>query len=183
MDKIILRDYIRLKEKEAIEKNMEKEAIKLILIDLKYQTKENLLFSYNESIDPQEFDEKISMYLDSHIPVQYITGKAYFYNMCFMVNKNVLIPRPETELVCEEAINLIKKQNKKIRILDIGTGSGAIIITICNNVSSLIEEAVAVDISNDSLEVAKKNAFNLINGSVEDKKNKIKFIQSDLFLV
>ncbi|WP_317898398.1 peptide chain release factor N(5)-glutamine methyltransferase [Aurantibacillus circumpalustris] len=91
--------------------------------------------------------------LKKHIPLQYILGETWFYNLKFKVNKHVLIPRPETE----ELVELVLKENKgNLSILDIGTGSGCIPITLKNN---LKESAVsACDISKDALDLAKKNA-------------------------
>lgn len=90
-------------------------------------------------------------------PVQYIVGNVDFYGYNFDVNKNVLIPRFETEQLVEETIKLIKKNfNKKIDIVDIGTGSGCIAITLKKQIDCNMD---AVDISSDALEVAKNNAI------------------------
>ncbi|MEI6020359.1 MAG: peptide chain release factor N(5)-glutamine methyltransferase, partial [Bacteroidota bacterium] len=86
-------------------------------------------------------------------PIQYVLGAAYFYDMPFIVNKSVLIPRPETE----ELVSLILKQNQNITsVLDIGTGSGCIPITIKKH--RPICEVSACDISADALLTAEKNA-------------------------
>ena len=101
--------------------------------------------------------KKIEKELKKDKPIQYILKKAYFYNEKFYVNKNVLIPRPETELLIEETNKLLKKHIKatKPTILDIGTGSGVIAITLnkLNNQTTII----ATDISKKALKVAKKN--------------------------
>ena len=87
-------------------------------------------------------------------PFQYILGKADFYGNDFLVNHNVLIPRPETETI----INLLEKKNINInKILEIGTGSGCISITIF--LKKLANSIIATDISKDALGVAKKNAI------------------------
>ena len=109
--------------------------------------------------------------LKQGLPVQYIVGNVDFYGYPIIVNKNVLIPRFETELLVEKTINYIKKIFKdKINILDIGTGSGCIAITLKKELNCNVE---AVDISEDALQVAKQNAF---NNNVE-----INFIKSDIF--
>ena len=90
-----------------------------------------------------------------HEPIQYIIGKAWFYNLSFIVNEAVLIPRPETEELVLEAINFLKQQKSK-NVLDIGTGSGCIPISIKKNIHNA--NVTSVDISNDALELAKKNA-------------------------
>lgn len=94
-------------------------------------------------------------------PVQYIIGNVDFYGSKILVNKSVLIPRFETELLVEKTIKYIKsKFNDKIDILDIGTGSGAIAITLNKMVNSNVD---GVDISSKALDVAKEN--NRINNS------------------
>ena len=101
-------------------------------------------------------------------PVAYLVGQKQFYSLNILVNKNVLIPRPETELLIDEVIKFAK--NKKLIIIDIGTGSGAIAIAIKKNLPDA--NVIASDISKRALSVAKINA----------KKNKtdIEFIHSDL---
>ena len=92
--------------------------------------------------------------LNNGEPVQYIVGNVDFYNSNFIVNKNVLIPRFETEELVLNTINFIKEFfNKQIKVLDIGTGSGAIAISIKKDIDSIV---YATDISKEALEVAKK---------------------------
>ncbi|MBA2613574.1 MAG: peptide chain release factor N(5)-glutamine methyltransferase [Bacteroidetes bacterium] len=91
--------------------------------------------------------------LKTNVPIQYILKEAWFYNLKFYVDKNVLIPRPETE----ELVDLILKENKSaLSFLDIGTGSGCIPVSIKKNNSNSI--VYACDISIEALNVAKKNA-------------------------
>ena len=107
-----------------------------------------------------ELEEGIQR-LEHGEPVQYIVGNADFYGNKIIVNNNVLIPRFETELLVEKTIKYIKNRfNDKIDILDIGTGSGAIAITLNKLVDSDVD---AVDISSGALEVAKEN--NKINNT------------------
>lgn len=109
--------------------------------------------------------------LEQGIPVQYIVGNVDFYGYILNVNKNVLIPRFETEELVSRTINYIKKYlNKKVDILDIGTGSGCIPIVLKDKLDSNVD---AVDISLEALEVAKENAskYNL----------DINFFRSDIF--
>lgn len=94
--------------------------------------------------------------LQSGEPVQYIVGNVDFYGNIINVNKNVLIPRFETEQLVEKTIDLIKKYfNKTVDIVDLGTGSGCIAITLKKEVSCNMD---AVDISIDALNVARENA-------------------------
>lgn len=88
-------------------------------------------------------------------PIQYIMGETEFYSLPFYVDKNVLIPRPETEELVELILNQCNK-DAKIKILDIGTGSGAIAIALAKNLPNATIEAW--DISKDALAVARKNA-------------------------
>lgn len=111
--------------------------------------------------------------LESGIPVQYIVGNTNFYGYDFKVNRNTLIPRFETELLVEKTYNYIKKYFNKdnIKILDIGTGSGCIAITLNKLLNSC--DITGIDISSEALEVAKEN--NISNNT------NVKFIESDIF--
>lgn len=104
-------------------------------------------------------------------PLQYILNKCDFMGKEFFVDENVLIPRPETELLVIEALNIIKKLPLRHSIIDIGTGSGCIPIMIKDN--SPNSQITAVDISTYAISVAQKNAMKM--------KTEIEFIQSDLF--
>ena len=106
------------------------------------------------------------------VPLQHITHSQEFMKMNFYVNENVLIPRPDTEILVEEVINIDKKINAK-KILDLCTGSGAIAISLAKYIEN--SQITAVDISEEALRIAKLNA---VNNNVEDK---ITFVKSDLF--
>ena len=94
--------------------------------------------------------------LKSGIPVQYIVGNVDFHGITINVNKNVLIPRFETELLVEKTINYVNKYlNKRVKIIDLGTGSGAIAITLKKKLFSLVD---AIDISDKALSLARENA-------------------------
>ena len=95
----------------------------------------------------------------NNFPLSYITGKKNFFGLDFIVNKNVLIPRPETELMVSTAINEQKTINKKnIIFVDVGTGSGCIPISIAKNLKNKKTKFFAVDISKKALSIAKQNA-------------------------
>ena len=106
------------------------------------------------------------------VPLQHITHSQEFMKMNFYVNENVLIPRPHTEILVEEVINIAKKTNAK-KILDLCTGSGAIASSLAKYIEN--SQITAVDISEEALRIAKLNA---VNNNVEDK---ITFVKSDLF--
>ncbi len=113
-------------------------------------------------------------------PVAYLTRHKEFYGLDFIVNKNVLIPRPETEILVEKALEFLQAKSYKLKaILDIGTGSGCIIISIVKNLPSttysLPAKYFATDISPKALEVAKKNARKY------EIYDNIRFFHSDLF--
>ena len=122
-------------------------------------------------------------------PIAYITGKKEFFGLEFLVTPDVLIPRPETEMLVEQALEFIKSKVRKVesslKILDVGTGSGNIIISIANHWGNLLSidnklpqftpEFVASDISGKALKVARKNA------KKHGVEKLVKFVQSDLF--
>jgi release factor glutamine methyltransferase len=114
----------------------------------------DLLFSEEEIVVWNSILEE----LKQEIPIQYLLGKTSFYGLDFEVNENVLIPRPETEELVEWILEgqKSKGENKKIRILDIGTGSGCIAISLAKNLPNA--EVFALDISEKALATAKRNA-------------------------
>lgn len=105
-------------------------------------------------------------------PLEHITHQKEFMKLNFFVNENVLIPRQDTEILVEEVIEISKKINAK-KILDLCTGSGAIAVSLAKYITN--SEITAVDISQEALNIAKKNA---ISNNVE---NQITFISSDMF--
>ena len=102
-----------------------------------------------------KINEALSKLLE-HIPVQYVTSEAWFYQLKFKVAPGVLIPRPETEELVEEVLNFINK-NKGSTVLDIGTGSGCIPVAIKHN--ALQSAVTAIDISEAALAIARENAL------------------------
>ncbi len=117
-------------------------------------------------------DDLLKKRFEERIPVQYLTQKAYFMGEEFYVNENVLIPRPETELLVEEVLKKTKTLQRPAKILDIGTGSGCIACVLCKLADV---EVVAVDVSKEAISVAQLNAERL------RVLSKMKFAESDLF--
>ena len=103
-------------------------------------------------------------------PVAYIVGKKEFWSEDFLVNKATLVPRPETELLIYKVVNFFK--NKRINILDIGTGSGCILLSILKELP--LSRGIGIDISPKAIQIAKTNSMNL------NLFNRSKFKVSDM---
>lgn len=107
-----------------------------------------------ESVQEEKLREAL-LQLQKNTPAQYVTGRAWFHQLEFKVNPAVLIPRPETEELVHEALRFAQEQQAG-SLLDIGTGSGCIPISIKKNLTSL--QVTAMDISKDALQLAAQNA-------------------------
>ncbi|MBT2573029.1 peptide chain release factor N(5)-glutamine methyltransferase [Bacillus sp. ISL-51] len=146
------------------EAGREKNAAELLLSNDTGMERSKLLASLREPVGEDElyrFKRHVEMHKEG-IPIQYIIGKEHFYGREFFVNDDVLIPRPETE---EVVYHLLEKQKlvfpaeERLSVLDIGTGSGAIAVTLALENERL--SVSAADISKEALQVAEKNAKNL----------------------
>ena len=104
-------------------------------------------------------------------PVAYLTNKKEFWKHSFYVDQNVLIPRPDTEIIVEEVLNELKNNDSK-KILDIGTGSGCIIISILKERKKCT--GTGIDIEKKAIKLAKYNA------KIQHIKNRIRFLNSDI---
>ena len=107
-----------------------------------------------------EYQKRIES-LKENKPIQYVMGNVNFYGNKFLINENVLIPRFETEELVENTLNLIEEifPNKNLKVIDLGTGSGCIGLTLKSKLKDL--DVTLLDISDKALEVAKQNAQNL----------------------
>ena len=134
---------------------------KYIILNNHKNLNDNNLIHFNELIR-QRANRK---------PIAYLLNKKFFWNNEFYVDKNTLIPRPDTEIVVEEILRLTKKKNK-ISILDIGVGSGCILLTILKERKNF--SGTGVDISKKSLDISRINAKNL------NVERRVKFYKSDI---
>ena len=135
--------------------------------------RENLMINLNKNISKDQFHEFKSLLkkrYNKH-PIAYIIKNKEFWKSNFYVNDSVLIPRPETELIIEQVLNSHQK-NKFNKILDIGTGSGCIIISLLKELKHA--KGTGVDISKNAIKVAK------INAKMQQLANRIKFEHSDV---
>jgi release factor glutamine methyltransferase len=114
--------------------------------------------------------EKLVLRRTQHEPIAYLTGRKEFFGLGFLVNKNVLIPRPESERLIDKALEFLNNK-KGLNVLDLGTGSGALIISVAKNNTN--HNFFASDISAKALTVAKIN--------IKDNNVKVNLYKSDLF--
>ena len=162
--KEILIDALKISDDEAYKQDIYYLAQKAFSLSL-----EELILKENEVVDDNIFNQYLKRYLDKE-PLYYILGKAPFYRREFIVNNKVLIPRNETEELVYLTIKKIKeKKLTNPKIIDVGSGSGCISITLDKEIiDSLV---TGVDISLEALEVAKANNKNL--------EANVNFYQSD----
>ena len=134
---------------------------KHIILNFNEQIKKLYLKKFNDLIDRRSKGE----------PVAYLIKKKEFWNETFYINKKVLIPRPDTEIIVESVLGMFPK-NSKLQMLDIGTGSGCIILSILKERPNFY--GTGIDISKNSIDVCKYNTqlFNL--------SNRVKFYNSDV---
>lgn len=154
-------------------------------------TERNTLLAHGErSVSSEEYERYRECIAErtKHVPLQYITGEQDFMGLSFAVNKNVLIPRQDTEVLVEEVMRYL---HDGMRILDLCTGSGCILVSLLHYSNDCT--GVGVDISEEALHVARKNAEKILGASREsgvenvDMDNamasgkRIELIQSNLF--
>lgn len=138
-------------------------------------TEKERLYSMTEKTLEPDDEARIDSLIRQRMagrPLAYITGKKEFFSRDFSVDERVLIPRPETELLVEEALHIIEKKTGPLVILDMGTGSGAIGLVVAERTG---QYTLCVDISAGALEVAMENGAELC------RQGRVNFICSDLF--
>jgi len=145
----------------------------LILSNILKIKRENLILNLQKKIDSNHL-RLFNLFIEErkkNIPVAYILKYKHFWKSIFYVNKSVLIPRPATELIVEKVLEKVPK-DQSFKFLDIGTGSGCILISILLERSK--STGIGIDISPSAIKVAKFNA------KMQQLKNRIKFINSDV---
>ena len=158
-------------EEKLIAQGEEAESLSFVYRSLKNLSFTDFVFALQQEVTEEEkqFVEEIYKKLAAHIPAQYIIGHAEFFGTELKVDERVLIPRPETE----ELVELILAENLKdnLKVLDIGTGSGAIALALAKNRPDW--SVTAADISQDALDLSMENA--------NDQNLNLSFIKSDCF--
>lgn len=154
--------------------NCEQQVAEILLRHHLNLSRTEFLLNMRETINEDivtNFEADIEKHVKSRIPVQHLTGYEYFFGRKFTVNEHVLIPRPETEELVAKAIEQInkRKMSEPLTVVDVGTGSGVIAITLALEVPNLT--VYATDISGSGLKVAKGNADIL--------KAKVNFLHGD----
>lgn len=132
-----------------------------------------LHLNYNVEFEKEKELEVLVKKRATNYPLEYIINKASFYGEMFIVKQGILIPRPETEILVEKAVEILKDKKEKVKVLEIGTGSGIISVML----ALLIEDIkiIAVDINEKALELAKENAIK------HNVAHKIEFRLSNLY--
>ena len=157
-------------------KGKETSATKLLLLHFSCLEPSELFLKYEEEMPLEmvnNFFKGLNQYLEENIPVQQIMGYVYFYGYKFIVNDKVLIPRFETEELVVNVLMLYDEhfKNQKVDLVDIGTGSGCLAVTLKKEEETNMN-VYATDISSDAIEVAKQNANNL--------EVSVNFLQGDM---
>lgn len=132
-----------------------------------------LHLNYNSEFSKEKELEKLIKKRATNYPLEYIINKASFYGEMFNVKEGVLIPRPETEILVENAVEILKDKKEPVKVVEIGTGSGIISVMLAMLVENI--KIIAVDINEKALELARENA---IKHNVQDK---IEFRLSNLY--
>ena len=129
---------------------------KMIVLEISNCSLENIILGC-EIENKEKIIEIAKKRVETRMPIQHLLGFAHFMGEKYIVNKNVLIPRDETQILVEKAYELIKKQENKLDILDIGVGSGCISCALAKKLKDKEIEILGVDISLDALEIAIEN--------------------------
>lgn len=134
---------------------------KFVILNPKKKIKKNNYFQFR----------KLVLDRSKGKPIAYITGKKYFWKYEFDITENVLIPRPDSEIIVEQVLNMFKNKNR-INLLDIGVGSGCILLSILKEKKNYL--GTGIDMSNECVKLSKINAIKL------GIKNRVKILKSDV---
>jgi release factor glutamine methyltransferase len=145
----------------------------LLMAKVLNESREHIVLNLNKDIAKKDYDNFQNMVnqRSKGKPIAYLMNKKFFWKYEFYVNEHVLIPRPDTELIIEQVLKIYKNKNK-INFLDIGSGSGCILLSILKERENF--QGTGVDISNHALKVCNTNAFEL------GVKNRLKLYNSDI---
>ena len=146
-----------LKEKSIITASLDAEILMAQAIN---KDRKFILLNLNKRVNKNHLNnfKKLIKNRSRRIPVAYLTNKKFFWNSEFIVSNKTLIPRPDTELIVENVLNLTKSKNK-LNILDIGIGSGCILLSILKEKQNFY--GTGIDVSKNCLNISKINAINL----------------------
>ena len=170
-----IKEALDFGKKYLNEKNIDDSTLKckVVLSEILSVQKEFLIIHDLQNLNKNQetkYKEFLVRLADNE-PLQYIINRQEFMKLNFFVDNNVLIPQPDTEILVEKIIEISKSTNKKLKILDLCTGSGAIAISLAKNIIN--SEIYASDISKEALNIAKLN--------VKKNEVQINLIESDLF--
>ena len=182
MNKFIHSNLLKLKDKKIPNAELD---LKILLRHASKSKKEIILSNIDfKDIDFKYLDTLVEKRLNNE-PVSKIIKKKYFWKHEFFVNKDVLDPRPETEIIIEEVLKNIKDSNETLKILDIGTGTGCLAISLAKELKN--SKITAIDVSDKALKVAQRNVnYHKLSNQIELKliefheiKKKFDFIVSN----
>tara|TARA_B100000989_G_scaffold155661_1_gene116128 strand:- start:9 stop:839 length:831 start_codon:yes stop_codon:yes gene_type:complete len=171
MNNLIQESLIKLKQKSINNPELD---LRILLKHASKKNNEIILSDLNlDNIDIDKFKTTLQKRINRQSIAKIINNKS-FWKYDFYVNNFVLDPRPETELIIEEVVNIYKNKNLQLKILDIGTGSGCIAISLAKEYKNA--SITAIDVSKEALEAAgknikKHNCFNQIQLKLIDFKN------------
>ena len=159
-----------LKNRSILSAKLDSEILMAKALDKK---REYIILNNDEIIKEQnlEYFKKLVQERATRKPIAYLLNKKYFWNSEFYVNKNTLIPRPDTEIILEQVLKFTKNKNY-LNILDIGVGSGCILLSVLKERKNFY--GTGIDISRNSLDICKMNAKKLL------LERRVKFFKSDV---
>ena len=172
---IPLRDYLKLQTSKLASTNVQEVKIKseiLVQNHLKLSKADLYLENIEISVKDIKVMDKMFSELSKNKPIQHIIGESYFYDNRFLTPPGVFIPRPETELLVDCAIDFLSKRKSSLTVVDFCSGSGCVLLSVAKKFPN--HKYIGIDISDIAIDVAQKNSQFL------DLKN-VQFIKDDIF--